>query len=466
MRLYNTLTRQLDDVLTDAHRVDGQPFSIYVCGPTVQDVPHFGHARSALIPDILRRTLEYQGTEVLHVRNITDVEDKIIARAEEEGRDPAAVSEQYGRVYEAQMLRLGLLEPHIVPRATGHIIEMIEMVALLIESGHAYVVDGGHDAIDGSDDVMFRVRSFSEYGKLSNRDIDESLAGARVEADARKEDPADFVLWKAAKPGEPSWASPWGPGRPGWHIECSAMARKYLGTDFDLHAGGSDLIFPHHENEIAQSQAAHGDRFARLWMHNGMLNIDGEKMSKSLGNFITLEQALDTYGGPVVRLYFLQIHYRSVAQFSGDRLAEVDSAWSRLTTFVQTAPDGGSVVDSVVSAGLAALAEDLNTPEVTGLIFSQVREGHAALADGRPGDAADARATAVELAALLGFDLTDADDGSEEADIAPLVQTLLDLRDAARTAKDFQTSDTIRDALSAAGIVVEDSRDGARWRRS
>ena len=444
----------------------GGPFSIYVCGPTVQDVPHFGHARSALIPDILRRTLEYQGTEVLHVRNITDVEDKIIARAEEEGRDPAAVSEQYGRVYEAQMLRLGLLEPHIVPRATGHIIEMIEMVALLIERGHAYVVDGGQDAIDGSDDVMFRVRSFEAYGKLSNRDIDESLAGARVEADARKEDPADFVLWKAAKPGEPSWASPWGPGRPGWHIECSAMARKYLGTDFDLHAGGSDLIFPHHENEIAQSQAAHGDRFARLWMHNGMLNIDGEKMSKSLGNFITLEQALDTYGGPVVRLYFLQIHYRSVAQFSGDRLAEVDSAWKRLTTFVQTAPEGGSVVDSVVSAALAALAEDLNTPEVTGLIFSQVREGHAALADGRPGDAADARATAVELAALLGFDLPDGDGGSDGADIAPLVQTLLDLRDAARTAKDFQTSDTIREALSAAGIVVEDSRDGARWRRS
>ncbi|MEE8601661.1 cysteine--tRNA ligase [Euzebya tangerina] len=464
MRLYNTLTRDLDQVLTDAHRSGETPFSMYVCGPTVQDVPHFGHARAALIPDVFRRALEHQGIEVLHVRNITDVEDKIITRAEEEDRDPAAVSEQYSRVYEAQMKRLGILEPHIVPRATGHIIEMIELIELLLDSGHAYVVEGGADAIPGSDDVMFRVRSFEGYGKLSNRDVDQSLAGARVDADARKEDAADFVLWKAAKPGEPSWRSPWGPGRPGWHIECSAMARKYLGSDFDLHTGGTDLIFPHHENEIAQAEAAYGERFARLWLHNGMLNIDGEKMSKSLGNFITLDDAISRYGGPVVRLYFLQIHYRSIAQFSGERLREVESAWNRLTGFVSTAPEGGQARQEVMTAAVAALGDDLNTPEVVSAMFTQVKEGHAALADGRSADAGAARATVMELAGLLGLDL--ATGTHDDTDVAPLVETLLELRDAAREAKDYATSDTIRDALSAAGIVVEDSRDGARWRRS
>jgi cysteinyl-tRNA synthetase len=462
MRLHNTLSRTLEDVLTDDVRDGTRPFGMYVCGPTVQDVPHFGHARAALVPDVIRRVLEHRGIEVLHVRNITDVEDKIIARGIEEGRDPAAVSEEYARVYEAQMSRLGILEPHIVPRATGHIIEMIELIKTLLIRDVAYVVAGDDEAAEGSDDVLFSVRSFPGYGKLSGRNLDDMRAGARVEPDPRKHDPADFALWKAAKPGEPSWASPWGAGRPGWHIECSAMALKYLHRGFDLHAGGSDLIFPHHENEIAQSEAATGTPFARLWMHNGLLNIDGEKMSKSLGNFITLSEALDTYGGPVVRLYFLQHHYRSVAQFSGDRLAEVQAAWSRLTTFLATAPTGGDVAVDRMDAALGALDDDLNTPEAISVLFGLVRDGHAAMSEGRDDDAAAARATAVELSELLGLEVGPGESGGP--DVAPLVEALLAVRAQARETKDFATSDRVRDALADAGVVVEDGRDGVRWR--
>ncbi|CAN5509333.1 cysteine--tRNA ligase [soil metagenome] len=459
MRLHNTLTRKLEDVVTDEVRDGVRPFGLYVCGPTVQDVPHFGHARAALIPDVLRRSLEHRGIRVLHVRNITDVEDKIIAKGQQEGRDPAAVSEEYARVYEAQMRRLGILEPHIVPRATGHIIEMIQLIEALLEREAAYTVEGeGEQGVD----VLFKVRSFAAYGQLSGRSLDDMRAGARVEPDPRKLDPADFVLWKAAKTGEPSWASPWGPGRPGWHIECSAMALKYLDGGFDLHAGGTDLIFPHHENEIAQAEAATGRPFARLWMHNGMLNIDGEKMSKSLGNFITLGEAIDTYGGPVVRLYFLQHHYRSIAQFGADRLGEVQAAWRRLTTFTASAPEGGTADDAQVDQALAALDDDLNTPEAVSVMFTAVRDGNAALSGGDRDAAASARATALAIAGLLGLEATPGDAGGP--DVGPLVEALLQLRDRARVERDFATSDQIRDALVAGGIVVEDSRDGVRWR--
>ncbi|MGI9017212.1 MAG: cysteine--tRNA ligase [Euzebya sp.] len=462
MRLYNTLTRQLEDVLTDDIRSGQRPFGMYVCGPTVQDVPHFGHARAALIPDVVRRLLEHEGVDVLHVRNITDVEDKIIQRGHDEGRDPAAVSEEYARIYEEQMARLGILSPHIVPRATGHIIEMIQMIQTLLSKQVAYTVEGGEDAIEGGQDVMFRVRSFSGYGALSGRDIDEMLAGARVDTDPRKENAADFVLWKAAKPGEPSWASPWGPGRPGWHIECSAMAGKYLGRGLDLHTGGTDLIFPHHENEIAQAEAATGQPYARLWLHNAMLNIDGEKMSKSLGNFITLADALDTYGGQVVRLYFLQHHYRSISQFSADLLADVQAAWKRMTNFVASAPVDGDSDEEAVGRAVAALSDDLNTPEAISIIFGLVRQGLASLAEGADAAAATARAAVIEIAAIVGLDpVTPVRDGQ---DVSPLVDALLALRDSARERQDFQASDQIRDALQAAGVVVEDSRSGVRWR--
>jgi cysteinyl-tRNA synthetase len=465
MRLYNTLTRRTEAVLTDDVVAGERPFGMYVCGPTVQDVPHFGHARAALVPDVLRRVLEHRGVAVLHVRNITDVEDKIIARGLEEGRDPAAVSEEYARVYESQMARLGILAPHIVPRATGHIIEMVELIEDLVAGGHAYTVEGGDEGEgDGGRgmDVLFRVRSFDAYGRLSGRDLDDMLAGARVEPDPRKEDPADFVLWKAAKPDEPSWRSPWGPGRPGWHIECSAMALKYLAGGFDLHAGGSDLIFPHHENEIAQAEAATERPFARLWMHNGMLNIDGEKMSKSLGNFVTLADALDRYGGPVLRLYFLQHHYRSIAQFSGERLAEVQAAWTRLTAFLAASPDGADPDPAVLASALEALDDDLNTPEALSVVFGQVRAGHAALAAGDRAGAARARASVLQIGGILGFDLAPAPGAG--LDVAPLVEVLLALRDRAREDRDFATADRIRDALADGGVVVEDARDGVRWR--
>ena len=464
MRLYNTLSRTLDEVVTPDVADGSRPFGMYVCGPTVQDVPHFGHARAAVVPDLLRRVLEHKGVGVLHVRNITDVEDKIIARAHEEGIAPAQVSETYTRAYEAELLRLGTLQPHIVPRATGHIIEMVELTQRLLESGHAYVVGGGEEALPGSDDVFFRVRAFADYGRLSGRDLDDMRAGARVEADPRKEDPADFVLWKAAKPGEPSWSSPWGPGRPGWHIECSAMALKYLEGGFDLHAGGADLIFPHHENEIAQAEAATGQRYARLWMHNGLLNIDGEKMSKSLGNFVTLTEALDTYGGAVVRLYFLQIHYRSTAQFSAERLEEVQTAWGRITTFVDNAPDGGTPDEGALAAAVDALEDDLNSPAALSVAFDLVRDGNAALAEGAGDRAATARATVLAILDILGLDPTSSSAAEGGADVTPLVETLLAVRAAARERKDFATSDQVRDALAAAGVLVEDTRDGVRWR--
>ena len=464
MRLYNTLTRTLDEVVMPDVADGTRPFGMYVCGPTVQDVPHFGHARAALVPDLLRRLLEHRDVDVLHVRNITDVEDKIIARAHEEGIDPAQVSETYSRVYEAQLARLGILAPHIVPRATGHVIEMVELTQQLVDRGIAYVVGGGEEALEGSQDVFFRVRAFADYGRLSGRDLDDMRAGARVEPDPRKEDPADFVLWKAAKPGEPSWSSPWGPGRPGWHIECSAMALKYLRGRFDLHAGGADLIFPHHENEIAQAEAATGERYARLWLHNGLLNIDGEKMSKSLGNFITLSEALDTHGGPVVRLYFLQTHYRSTAHFSAERLVESRTAWERLRTFAANTPEGGAADAAVVERALEALEDDLNSPAALSVAFDEVREGNAALADGEQDRAATARATVLAILDVLGLDPTDGPAAAGGADVAPLVETLLQLRTAARGRKDFAASDQIRDALAEAGVVVEDTREGARWR--
>ncbi|MBA2529760.1 MAG: cysteine--tRNA ligase, partial [Euzebyales bacterium] len=322
MRLYNSLTRTTEELVPrDEGRV-----GMYVCGPTVQDAPHFGHARAALVPDVLRRWLEHSGYEVFCVRNITDVDDKIIAKSAQEGRPAAAVAEHYARVYEAEIARLGVLPPHIAPRATGHILEMIALIERLVEVGAAYEAGG---------DVFFSVRAFDGYGKLSGRNVDELRAGARVEADARKRDPLDFSLWKAAKRGEPSWPSPWGRGRPGWHIECSAMATKYLGTAFDIHTGGQDLVFPHHENELAQSEAASGRRFARFWVHNGLLAMGESKMSKSLGNVISLGAALDRHGANVLRLFYLSAHYRSPIDFSEERLAEAAAGFDRWSAFLR-----------------------------------------------------------------------------------------------------------------------------------
>jgi cysteinyl-tRNA synthetase len=454
MRLYNTLTRTVDELVP---REAGR-FSLYVCGPTVQAPPHFGHARAALVPDVLRRYLEWQGVDVLHVRNITDVEDKIIAKGAEEDRHPMAVAEEYGRIYDEQMARLGILPPHIAPRATGHILEMIELIADLIGKGGAYEADG---------DVFFAVRSFPGYGKLSGRRVDELVAGARVETDERKRDPLDFALWKAAKPGEPSWPSPWGDGRPGWHIECSAMAGKYLGTGFDLHTGGIDLAFPHHENEIAQSEAATGEPFARHWLHNGLLTIDGEKMSKSVGNVLSLAEALDVHGGTVLRFFYLAAHYRSPVELSEERLDEAAAAVERWRGFLRAAVGDAAPVDrgpaeEARTAFRAAMDEDLSTPQAHAALFGLVSAGHALLAEGDAAGAAAARAALLELTAVLGYDLTEPAGAGRDV-VGPLVEALLQLRAEARERRDFATADAVRDHLAEAGVVVEDSRDGARW---
>ncbi len=456
MRLHDTLTATTSELVP---RTAGR-FEMYVCGPTVQDEPHFGHARAAIVPDVLRRYLEWRGIDVFMVKNITDVDDKIIDRATREGRLAAEVADYFERRFDEQMRRLRVAPAHIHPRATGHVSEMVELIERLIETGAAYETGG---------DVWFRVRSFPGYGKLSKRDVDELRTGARVEADERKEDPLDFALWKAAKPGEPSWPSPWSRGRPGWHIECSAMATAYLGTDFDLHAGGADLVFPHHENEIAQSEAATGERFARRWLHNGMLSIAGEKMSKSVGNVVSLAEALDEHGPEAVRFFFLSAHYRSPVEVSPDRLAEAAAGVERLrgmlraTAGLDAAPQPPEAVTAQREAFVAAMDDDLSTPAAHAALFELARVGHAAVEAADDATAVAARDALRELSGVLGYDL-DEDGFTARGDlVAGLVEMLLELRAQARAAKDFATADRIRARLADLGVTVEDRPDGARW---
>ena len=455
MLLYNTLTRSVQEFQTrDEGRV-----GMYVCGPTVQAPPHFGHARAEIVPDLLRRWLSYRGYQVFCVRNITDVDDKIIARGRDEGRAAVVVAEEYARVYERQIERLGVLPPHVAPRATGHIIEMIALIERLVEVGAAYESGG---------DVFFAVRSFDRYGQLSGRNVDELRSGARVEPDERKRDPLDFALWKRAKVGEPSWTSPWGRGRPGWHIECSAMAGKYLGSAFDVHAGGLDLIFPHHENEIAQSEAASGRRFARFWLHNGLLMMGDTKMSKSLGNVISLDQALDRYGPNVLRMFFLSAHYRSPMDFDEERLAEAAAAFDRWSAFERVTqqlppPDGASstAVADIRRRFEQAMDDDLGTPAAQAALFDLVSAGNRMLEAGQRTEAAEARALLSELTEMLGYDMSGQASGADL--VEPLVAELLALRSQARERRDFATADAIRARLTQLGVVVEDSAEGPRW---
>ena len=453
MQLFNTLTGQVEPLIPrDPGRV-----GIYVCGPTVQGPPHFGHARAQLVPDVLRRHLSWSGLDVYLVRNITDIEDKILAAAAAAGRTPASLAEHFTRVWEREIERLGVLPPDVVPRATGHIPEIQELITRLIERGAAYPSGG---------DVFFAVRAFDGYGKLSGREPDKLRVGARVAPDERKRDPLDFVLWKAAKPDEPQWSSPWGPGRPGWHIECSAMATRYLGAGFDIHMGGTDLQFPHHENEIAQWEAGTGTPFARMWVHNGMLTLDQAKMSKSVGNIISLSEAIDRYGAGTLRLFYLRAHYRSPIEFSEARLEEASAAHERLAAFVrsteQLPPEPGDAHDDTRAAFRAALDDDLATPRALALLFDLVATGNHALEANRTAEAAAARTVVVELAGVLGFDLTQvgvSDDGLVDG----LVAELLTLRSEARQQRDFATADRIRERLHKLGVEIEDSRDGPRW---
>ena len=453
MRLYNTRTRSVDDLVP---REPGR-VGLYVCGPTVYDVPHFGHARAAIVPDVLRRHLQDAGLQVLHVRNITDVDDKIIDRAAAAGQHPAAVAEEFSRAYEEQMAALRILPPHIVPRATGHIGEMVALIVRLIARGHAYAARS---------DVWFAVRTFEAYGALSGRKIDDLRSGARVTPDEAKRDPLDFALWKGAKAGEPSWPSPWGPGRPGWHIECSAMASTYLGDDFDIHAGGLDLVFPHHENEIAQSEAATGRPFARHWVHNGMVEIDGEKMSKSLGNFVTLAEAVADHGPDVVRALSLSVHYRSPVAYTREALEAAAAGLDRWRAFLRAtavlAPaDATEESAATVAAARAALDEDLATPTVHALLHELTSAGNTHLTAGRTAQAAALRAALLRVSGVLGYALDTAADAAGA--VGPLVEVVLALRQEARATKDWAAADRLRDALAAAGVVAEDGPDGVRW---
>ena len=436
--------------------------SIYVCGPTVYDDPHVGHARTAYTFDMMRRYLQWRSFEVVFVSNITDIDDKIIARAAATGTTEPELARRYEQVYTEQMDRFGIARPDHQPHATEYVAEMLEFIGVLVERGAAYVIEGKG--------VYFSVAAHDRYGDLIGRTPEELRegAGARVEVDEDKADPLDFALWKAAKPGEPVWESPWGPGRPGWHIECVAMATDLLGETFDIHGGGDDLAFPHHQNEVAEAEGADLD-FARHWIHGAMLNVNGEKMAKSLGNFTTLSELLDACDPQVLRLLMLQTHYRTVMELSDDALAGASGALDRLRAWHRRAVAAG-LDESAASDGDAvarfssAMDDDFGTPAALAVVFDLVREANAALDAGDMGRAATAHVTVCDLTAALGLILGEsAEDGDGE--LAASVEKLLAQREEARAAKDFATADRIRDELTAHGIVLEDTPAGTTWRK-
>ncbi len=463
LHLTNTLTRRKElFVPRDEGRV-----GIYLCGPTVYNEPHVGNLRNVVVMDVLRRHLLSSGFKVLMVRNYTDVDDRIV---EASGHDPLrafVIAEHWTRVFEEITAALGVIPPDIAPRATGHIPEMLELVAKLFDAGLAY---------QAGCDVYYPVGKFPEYGKLSGRDLSELQAGARVEVNPEKRDPLDFVLWKGAKPGEPTWNSPWGPGRPGWHLECSAMSSKYLGSSFDIHGGGEDLIFPHHENEIAQFEGATGEQFARYWLHNAFLEVAGEKMAKSVGNVVSPRKLLERYRGVVLRYVLMSAHYRSPLEFSTEALADAAAAYERLSTFAVNAAralppateapagiDEGDWAERFV----AALDDDINVPAALGVLFDLVGGANPLIAQAERGSAAAVAelrvrlATFSDLASRLGF--TPLLDLPDVTTFPAVLDLVLDLRERARAARDFAAADMVRERLSAIGIRVEDRPGGPRW---
>ncbi len=461
LRVHSTLNRAIAPF---EPRDEGQ-VGIYVCGPTVQSEPHVGHGRSAVAFDVIRRYLTWRGFEVLFVRNVTDIEDKIIAAAQEAGSTVEALAEEMAKRFADSYRELGVLQPDVEPKATEHVPEMLELISSLIDRGLAYASDG---------DVYFSVRSLPGYGKLSGRDPDELRSGYRIEVGEAKNDPLDFALWKGAKPGEPWWDSPWGRGRPGWHIECSAMAARYLGSDFDIHGGGTDLIFPHHENEIAQSEGASGTPFCRYWLHNGMVNLGGEKMSKSTGVVVDLATLLERHGGRALRLLFLRAHYRSPIEYSEELLAEAADSWERLSRFLERVEPGPPDAEAMAHF-TAAMDEDFGTPQAMSLLFDLVREGNRVHDAGGDGSGlAGAVATIVEVLGLddaspapkAGLDLGDiAARFGLIGDDEQILDGLIKLRNEARSERRFDEADSIRDQLDSVGVVLEDGPDGTIWLR-
>ncbi|HEY3722824.1 MAG TPA: cysteine--tRNA ligase [Acidimicrobiia bacterium] len=456
LRIHDTMAARDVDFVP---RVPGRA-SMYVCGPTVYDVPHIGHGRTAIVFDVIQRYLEWSGISVTYVSNVTNVEDKIIARAAAEGASEREIADRYEADYWRQLERLGVRAPDEVPRATEFIDQMIELIAELVDRGHAYVIEG--------EGVYFQVSSYPGYGAISHRRLEDLLenAGARVDVDEQKRSPVDFALWKTAKPGEPDWSSPWGRGRPGWHIECSAMALEILGEDFDLHGGGDDLVFPHHENERAQAEAA-GHAFSRHWVHSGMVEVGGEKMSKSLGNFTTLADAIDAHGPRAFRLAVLQVHYRSRTELGRSEMQAAGEAVERLDALVRRAEVAGIDLSSsardepTVAAFRAAMDNDFGTPAAVAVIFDAVKRANVAIDAGDLGIAGKLVATVREVSAALGLEIGTSDADADSAEI----DTLVAARDTARAARDFAEADRIRNELAARGVILEDTAAGTIWHR-
>ncbi|MBQ7624382.1 MAG: cysteine--tRNA ligase [Clostridia bacterium] len=467
MKLYNTLTRKKEEFVP----LEPGEVKMYSCGPTVYNFFHIGNARPFIMFDVLRRYFEYRGYKVTFVQNFTDIDDKVIKKANEENTTYDVIAERYIKEYFTDARGLGIHEASVHPRATENIAEIIDIVKTLEEKGHAYEVNG---------DVYFRARSFKEYGKLSHQPIDELESGARIAVGEQKEDPIDFALWKAAKPGEPSWDSPWGKGRPGWHIECSAMARKYLGETIDIHSGGIDLCFPHHENEIAQSECCSGKPFARYWLHNAFLNIDNQKMSKSLGNFFTVRDAAKVYGYDAIRFFMLSAHYRSPLNYSQESLSQAKSALARLNAALgsvrflkENGNDGGETeaekrseegFETYRRKFCESMDDDMNTADAVAAVFEAVRDINTVCAEKTVTKAYAEKADAFlnELCGVLG--IGDAPEKKDGADAE--IEKLIADRQAARKAKDFKEADRIRDLLKEQDIILEDTPQGVKWHKA
>lgn len=462
MQLYNTMTRKKEELVP---LVPGK-ISMYVCGPTVYDFFHIGNARPFIVFDTLRRYLEYCGFEVRLVQNFTDIDDRMIRRAHEEGTSVRELGERFIQEYYRDADALGIERATVNPRATEYIDEIISLVKTLIDNGHAYATPNG--------DVYFSVRSYPAYGKLSGQNIDDLENGARVDPDEQKHDPLDFALWKAEKPGEPSWPSPWGKGRPGWHIECSAMSMNLLGESFDIHAGGQDLVFPHHENEIAQSEAATGKPFARYWLHNGHINVDNKKMSKSENNFFTVRDIAAGFDLEIARLFMLGVHYRNPINFSRELMLQAESALERLKTARERLGEApvaanASEGDAAFMASLsdfktrfeAAMDDDLNTADALGVLFELARQVNIFVTEPRGQEAIDAAAALYdELTGVLGLLPQRA-----KAAVSGEAEALLKARQEARANKDFQRADALRDQLHALGFAVEDTPQGPKLKK-
>lgn len=463
MKILNTLTRRKEEFKP----INEGKVGIYVCGPTVYDYIHIGNARPMIVFDTLRRYLEYKGYEVNYVSNFTDVDDKIIKRANAEGVDASVISERYIAEVKKDMAALNVREATTHPKATEEIPDMIEMVKTLIEKDYAYEVNGT---------VYFRTRKFKDYGKLSKKNIDDLRSGNRdllVSGIDEKEDPLDFVLWKPKKEGEPSWPSPWGDGRPGWHLECSVMSKKYIGDVIDIHAGGEDLIFPHHENEIAQSEAANGTEFARYWMHNGFLKINNEKMSKSLGNFFTVREIAEKYPLQVIRFFMLSAHYRSPLNFSAELVEASKNGLERILTAVDRLKSINGIdgdvdksvadeMDAFVKKYEDAMDDDLNTADAISVIFELVKYANVNVTEESSKATVELVLNTIEkLCDILGI-ITEKKEEILDSDIEALIEE----RQAARKAKNFARADEIRDQLNSMGIILEDTREGVKWKRA